>query len=437
MKGLNGVSPPAAIAHQNFTVECAVLVLHFNGVGSVVLIDGSASIFCANLTRNARYHFDKRSIPIEVPVSARFDVEGDFVAHHSVLDSTVEDLNAVLDAARADAFVELGMHRPAPAASPNDRRGEAGNPDEEAYAGPRVLVVGDQNMGKSSLCRALVNLGVRGRRCGITFVDADVGQQGVSCPGSVSAVFMEGPVPVDEAFNAVMPLSFFFGSKVVTVATRKRYLDLCACIAQAATAVGFAKPHFQCGGMIINTMGWTTGLGQDLLIELAAIFSATHVIVAGSDVALETAMENSVLGRSVRVMRYPKQSLILKRNASLLAEMRTQQLVSYFVGTPRTPLLPARLVAKTTEVYFLNSLTLDLMSWQDIKSCSLAAVVWADSVETAAEANVAGYIVLLEIGKRFFSFLSPASGALPKPYLLVSSTISLPPSKVPPLGGTA
>ncbi|CCW68108.1 unnamed protein product [Phytomonas sp. Hart1] len=422
MQGLDEGGRPAAPVHQSLEVECAALILHFDGPGSVVLMGGRGSIFGAGLARNVRYNFAQCSVPVEVPGRARLDLTGAVTSHLCVLDAAVGDLHAVLDAARADARRQL--HLQAPAA------------DEEAYAGPRVLVVGGPNVGKRSLCRALMNLAVREKGRGVAFVDVDVGLPSISAPGSVAAAFVEEPIPVDDGFNAVMPLSFFFGCEVVASATRKRYLDLCACIAQAVTAVGFARPHFQCGGMIINTMSWTTGLGLDVLIELAAIFSATHIIVAGSDLALETTMENSVLGRSVNVMRYPKQSLIMKRSASLLTEMRTQQLVSYFLGTPRTLLSSARLVAKTSEVYFLNALTLDLMSWHDIKSCCIASVVHADSIETAAEANVAGFIVLLEIGKRFFSFLSPASSGIPKPYLLVSSAISFPLSKVPPLGQT-
>lgn len=67
---------------------------------------------------------------------------------------------------------------------------------------------------------------------------------------------------------------------------------------------------------------------------------------------------------------------------------------------------------------------------------SLASVVWADTTASADEANVAGFVVLLEVGKEFFSFLAPSGGELPKPYLIVSPTLQLPRELVMPLYAT-
>ncbi len=50
--------------------------------------------------------------------------------------------------------------------------------------GPRVMVVGPTDVGKSTYCRILCNYAVRQGR-NITFVDLDVGQGFVSVPGEL------------------------------------------------------------------------------------------------------------------------------------------------------------------------------------------------------------------------------------------------------------
>lgn len=421
-------------AHNTLDVQLTTLTIHFGaGGGHLVLLDGSATIFRAALMRNVRYTFGKSGVPVMVQESARFDVEGDFSVRRGILDTAVDDIHAILEAARAGAVNAVSARQ---AKQLEEQTGGAVAPEEEVYSGPRVIVVGDQNTGKSALCRSLVNAAVskqNGRNYGVAFIDVDVGQQSISVPGSVAAVFVEAPVPVDEGFNTMMPLSFFFGDKQVNPTTRKRYLDLCACSAQACAAVGYAKPPYECGGMVINTMGWTRDLGRDLLLELLSIFAVTHVVVTGSDLDLETAMRNAVLGRPVEVVRYPTQEGIPRRVGASLSDARVAQLVSYFSGTARTPLSPNRSVANAVDLVFLNALSLNRMTPKDIPPCCVAAVVWAENEETAGEANVAGYVILIDMSATYFSFLSPAPGPIPKPYLLVSPTLILPSSKIPPV----
>ncbi|KAH9579956.1 Polyribonucleotide 5'-hydroxyl-kinase Clp1 [Trypanosoma melophagium] len=410
---------PRGIHHSSYELERSELNLHFIGTGSIVLLDGAATIFGAPLRRNVRYTFNKCGIPVVCLATCRLHVEGEFTATVSVLDSAADDLHAVLDFARAEAASKSSS-------------GVVYDSHEEPIQGPRVLVVGDQNTGKSSLCRNLVNLAITGQTYGVALVDADVGQQGIVCPGSIATAFIENFIPVDEGFNTMAALTFFFGDKTVTTSSRKRYLDLCASTWQAIASVGLSKPKYAIGGVIVNTMGWTTGIGRDILFELLSVFSITHVIICGSDGDLAEELRRSTFGHNITVLCYPKQARMFTCGASQLNESRTEQLVGYFQGTLRTPLSAYRGVAHVKDVQFVDALTSEILSWQDVKPLSLAAVVWTDSLESIDEANVAGFIILLEIGRKFFSFLSPAAGSLPKPFLLVSPTIKLPGSRVPP-----
>lgn len=103
--------------------------------------------------------------------------------------------------------------------------------EENNTRGPVVMIVGPQDVGKSTLCKILLNYAVRNRRRPI-FVDLDVGQGSISVPGSMGnhfnnymprytvnfcflagALLVERPATVEEGFSQQAPLIYHFGHK--------------------------------------------------------------------------------------------------------------------------------------------------------------------------------------------------------------------------------
>ncbi|AAZ11928.1 pre-mRNA cleavage complex II Clp1-like,conserved, putative [Trypanosoma brucei gambiense DAL972] len=413
---------------EEFNLERKELKIRFRSSGYVVLTDGAATIFGAPLKKNTRYDFSMCSIPVVSPVACRLHVGGDFTSVVTYIRTDVYDIHAVLDFARHEA-----SKRGVPSLNDTNPGGTSSNSLKEGPWGPRVLVVGDVNTGKSSLCRSLANMAVASQVHGVALVDVDVGQQGITCPGSVATAFVDNYLPIDEGFNTVMPLTAFFGDKTVNASTRGRYLDLCASLARGIISFSLATPKFAAGGVIVNTMGWVTDMGLDLLFQLLSVFSITHVVVCGSGNKLTETLRNAVIDEKIIFLKYPKQTGVFKRKGNVRDSWRAEQIVSYFQGTKRTPLLSYRAVCYVKDVHFIHALKLEPLSWKDVEPLSLAAVSWTDSLEAVNDINVAGFIVLLEVGETFFSFLSPVAGTLPKPFILVSPTIRLPRDKVPPL----
>lgn len=71
--------------------------------------------------------------------------------------------------------------------------------DERGTRGPITLVVGPTDVGKSTICRILINYAVRlGHRP--IFADLDVGQGTISVPGTIGSLLIERPASIEEAF---------------------------------------------------------------------------------------------------------------------------------------------------------------------------------------------------------------------------------------------
>lgn len=84
------------------------------------------------------------------------------------------------------------------------------NAEEKDERGPIAMVVGPMDVGKSTLCRILLNYAVRlGRRP--LYADIDVGQGALSIPGTIGTILIERPASIEEGFSQTAPLIYHFG----------------------------------------------------------------------------------------------------------------------------------------------------------------------------------------------------------------------------------
>lgn len=414
--------------------------------GGVVVLDGNASILGVTLRHNVRYRFSDRTITVVCLGKTRLDVTGDCVIFPP------QPIYTSLDALKTELVCASQA-----AALLADAKSQ----------GPVILVLGGKESGKSTVCRHLANLflshsnpaqklyptlgSVAGSELGVTsssppwgvtVVDLSIRQNAISCcPGSIAAAFLESPISVDDDFSSLIPLVFFFGDKDVTAASRKRYLDICAWMHQSIQSLKHAKPIFRAGPVIVDTIGWTRDLGYDILRQLISIFGVTDVVVTGggsSDAVADSLkadfafMSGSLAIRRLDAYRVPSTVC----GQSQVASCGSQQLHQYFFGTLRTPLSPTRLVVYLKDVVLLDARTLQEIPLRGLKPLSLAAVSTAPTRELCESKNVAGFVIITDIGKQTLTLLSPAPGKLPRPFLLVSDVVRAQPQDIPSLGAT-
>ncbi len=72
------------------------------------------------------------------------------------------------------------------------------------------MIVGPTDVGKSTVCRILLNYAVR-QGSFPTYVDLDVGQGSISLPGTLCALYVERPADPVEGFDKKAPLVYQYG----------------------------------------------------------------------------------------------------------------------------------------------------------------------------------------------------------------------------------
>lgn len=130
------------------------------------------------------------------------------------------------------------------------------------------------------MCRILANYGVRSGWTPM-FVDLDLGQGSLSPPGCIAATQVTHPISIDEEYPLKAPLVYFHGHKN-PVPNPRLYKLMIENMATSLERINSNDQESDAhSGWIINTMGWTKGLGYDLLLHSIGTLRADHVIVIG------------------------------------------------------------------------------------------------------------------------------------------------------------
>ncbi|KAM4636819.1 polyribonucleotide 5'-hydroxyl-kinase Clp1 [Discoglossus pictus] len=311
--------------------------------------------------------------------------------------------------------------------------------EREGERGPRVLVAGPSDVGKSTLCRLLLNYAVRrGRRP--TLVELDVGQGSVSVPGTVGALCVERPADVEEGFSAQAPLVYHFGS--TTPGTNiKLYNKLTSRLAHVFNLRCDSNRRASVSGCLINTCGWVKGSGYQALIHAASAFEVDVVLVLDQERLYNDLLRD--LPHFVRTILLPKSGGASERSKECRREARDQRVREYFYG-PRGSLYPHAFEVKFSEVRVYkvgapsipdsclplgmsqedNQLKLVPVTPGRDMAHHLLSVVPVDgggAEEGVEERSVAGFIVITGVDseRQTLTVLSPAPRPLPKSVLLI------------------
>ncbi|XP_072038942.1 polyribonucleotide 5'-hydroxyl-kinase Clp1-like [Amphiura filiformis] len=310
--------------------------------------------------------------------------------------------------------------------------------ESEGTRGPRVMVVGPTDVGKSTLCKILLTYGVRvGRRP--TFVDIDVGQGSISVPSTVGLLQVERPADVEEGFALLAPLVYHFGANTPGD-NLKLYKILTSRLAEVFNQKCKNDQKSDVSGCVINTCGWVKGDGYECIKHAAKAFEVDVIIVLDQERLYNELVRD--MPSFVKVVLQPKSGGVVERSQNFRRTARDERIREYFygfrnklyphsfqvrfadvdifkIGAPAVPnsCLPLGMTPEDNQTK-LVPVQPSLELAHHLLSVSLAKDRRDDLINT----NVAGFVCItnVDMERRQFTVLSPAPRPLPRRYLLLS-----------------
>ena len=306
-----------------------------------------------------------------------------------------------------------------------------------------MIIAGPADVGKSTLSRILANYAVR---CGWAPVlaDLDLGQGGITVPGTLAALPMDAPLPPSGGVPLEVALVYFFGGASPSDGP-ELFRHLVDRLAAALEARNNAAPSARAAGVIINTCGWVDGVGKALLVHAAKALRADVVLVLGAE-RLHAELQSELGGEGgASCVALRKSGGVVVRPQEQRRAARSTRTREYFYGpSAGPPLCPHSASCRFDELLLFrvgggprapaSALPVGAEPVASPLRCTpvtpslellhaLLAVSHAESPAELLTANVAGFVHVTDVdmAARRITYLAPCSGPLPGKFLLVGS----------------
>ncbi|KAJ6959928.1 protein CLP1 [Populus alba x Populus x berolinensis] len=211
-----------------------------------------------------------------------------------------------------------------------DGRRNQAKASPESSQGPRVIVVGPTDSGKSTLSRMLLSWAAK-QGWKPTFVDLDIGQGSITAPGCIAATPIELPIDPVEGISLEMPLVYFYGHTTPSQNV-DLYKALVKELAQILERQFTGNAESRASGMVINTMGWIEGVGYELLLHAIDTFNANVVLVLGQEKLFSMLRDVLKSKPNVDVLKLQKSGGVVSRSSKFRQKSRSYRIREYFYG---------------------------------------------------------------------------------------------------------
>lgn len=309
------------------------------------LVSGVAEIFGVELAQNQHYHFSGFKGAIFTWQGCELEISGQAESEYlgQETEYAVEWLNVhgMLETTRDDAKAS-------------------------SEVGPRVLVVGPDAVGKSTLVRSLAGRAVVAGQTP-TIVNADSRQGLLAPPGSITAVTVGSHMDVENGYG-ISPIS---GPTLTPIKTPliyhcpyssplekpEVYKALVTRTALSVTNKLEEDPAAKQSGLIIDTPGSLNDpkSNYDLISHLVSEFSVTVVLTIGSerlynDLQRRFGTSGNQGDAPIPVLRISKPGGAVERDAAFMKQLQSQQIRQYFFGNHKDSLNPHSQTYSFTEL---------------------------------------------------------------------------------------
>ncbi|CAM0142016.1 Cleavage polyadenylation factor subunit clp1 [Umbelopsis sp. WA50703] len=406
----------------------------FAATATVKLLNGTAEIFGVELAPGNAYHFTGKKIAVFTWHGCTLELSGEcsveYTANETPMDSYL-NLHLALEQMRVIA-------------------------SQQGENGPRVLILGPHDVGKTSLCKILLSYALRqGRRP--VHVSLDCSEGSITMPGTITATSITNIIDVEEGFGSTATTAASMGSTIMPLAYYYGYQNpgenlplyklLISKLAQGVKARSAMDDEARLGGQIIDTTGLIDQVGYDIIQHAIAQFSVNVVVVLGHERLYSDMIRILRDKPEISVVKVAKSGGVVERDNQFRTQLQRSKIQEYFYGTAKYELSPYSTLTNFSDVSIwrvgesslaptsalpigmdrqMSETQLVKIDNADILLHSILAVLNADEKDTesnALESNVAGFIYISDVddGKQKLTVLSPAPGKLLKKHLLMGS----------------
>lgn len=308
------------------------------------------------------------------------------------------------------------------------------NAERNNSACPVALIAGPTDVGKSTLCRFLLNYANRHGRKPV-FVDLDVGQSSLSITGTFGVLPVNGPTDENGNFDENTLSVYYFGYKSPShhMLLYKLLLEKLGSAMKVRLRNG---SNDLSSGVIIDTCGWVDGGGYNLILKIIESFNVNIIFVIGKKPVYYKLMND--ISETINIKYIPRLDGVVTRNKTVRLDNRNSSIYKYFYGLSR-PVQPyiIKVGFLDIEIYKANSKHIKLIQ-SNVKNSNVIAIQiepkilyqifglsYAENVEDIPFTSVYGFVCIidLDMDSKIASILSPQPAPLPTKYLLMGDIV--------------
>lgn len=320
---------------------------------------GLAEVYGTEMLANKTYTFSKQTkaaiftyhgATIEVngsPMKCHVGQKCDYMICYLTIHSELEKMRVEAErfsesmkfssSSENNSSVTIPINPDSPSSSPDLRKTPVCLVCKPMYA---------RNVGKSTLCRILLNYATR-RGWTPIFVDLDPDVGSIGLPGTVGALSIESPIDIETGLSLRSSMLMHFGHTSVSAEEGKSdllYQELVKNMAQIVNSKLEQDRKSYYSGVIINTSDWSDDNGYKLLIHACKAFHVNMVLVMDDEVLQDDLRKDleKQCSHPITVVSVPKTVGIVTRMPESNVELRLRRIKEYFYGTPSEPLNPMR-----------------------------------------------------------------------------------------------